>query len=59
MDAVQYNFRAVVPEECVWDRGQLSHKVNLFDIQMKYADVNPTEDVIRYVLSLSREGGRR
>jgi maleamate amidohydrolase len=59
VDAVQYNFRAVVPEECVWDRGQLSHKVNLFDMQMKYADVNPTEDVIRYVLSLSREGGRR
>ena len=49
VDAVQYNFRAIVPEECAWDRGQLSHEVNLFDIQMKYGDVNPTDDVIRYV----------
>jgi maleamate amidohydrolase len=50
VDAAQYNFRAIVPQECVWDRGQLSHKVNLFDIQMKYGDVNPVEDVIAYVL---------
>jgi nicotinamidase-related amidase len=59
VDAVQYNFRAIVPEECVWDRGLLSHKVNLFDIQMKYGDVNPTDDVIRYVQGLKRDGMAR
>jgi nicotinamidase-related amidase len=52
VDAAQYNYRAVVPEECVWDRGQLTHKVNLFDIQMKYGDVKGTAAVIDYVRSL-------
>lgn len=52
VDAAQYNFRAIVPEECVWDRGTLTHKVNLFDIQMKYGDVKRTDDVIAYVEGL-------
>jgi len=52
VDAAQYNFRSVVPEECVWDRGQLTHKVNLFDIQMKYGDVKPTAGVIDYIRGL-------
>jgi nicotinamidase-related amidase len=52
VDAAQYNYRAIVPEECVWDRGQLTHKVNLFDIQMKYGDVKETATVIDYVRSL-------
>lgn len=54
VDAAQYNFRSIVPEECVWDRGELSHKVNLFDIQMKYGDVKSTDDVIAYLRSLPR-----
>lgn len=49
VDAAQYNLHAIVPEECVWDRGELTHKVNLFDIQMKYGDVKTTDDVIAYV----------
>ena len=49
VDAAQYNFHSVVPEECVWDRGTLTHKVNLFDIQMKYGDVKPTREVIDYL----------
>ncbi|MEA2330762.1 MAG: maleamate amidohydrolase [Thermoleophilaceae bacterium] len=52
VDAAQYNFRTVVPEECVWDRGELTHKVNLFDMQMKYADVKTTDEVIEYVHTL-------
>jgi nicotinamidase-related amidase len=52
VDAAQYNYRAIVPEECVWDRGQLTHKVNLFDIQMKYGDVKETAAVIEYIGSL-------
>lgn len=54
VDAAQYNFRSIVPEECVWDRGELSHKVNLFDIQMKYGDVKSTDDVIAYIESLPK-----
>jgi maleamate amidohydrolase len=54
VDAAQYNFRVVVPEECVWDRGELTHKVNLFDIQMKYGDVRTADEVIEYLQSLPK-----
>ena len=52
VDAAQYNFRSIVPEECVWDRGELTHKVNLFDIQMKYGDVRAVDEVIAYIEGL-------
>ena len=32
VDAFSYNFRTVVPEECVYDRSRVSHAVNLFDM---------------------------
>jgi len=34
-----------VVEECVFDRSELIHKVNLFDMHHKYADVMHLEDV--------------
>jgi maleamate amidohydrolase len=49
LDAFQYNYHVIVPEECVADRGQVPHKVNLFDMHMKYADVAPLSEVIAYV----------
>ena len=52
VDATQYNYRSIVPEECVWDRSMISHKVNLLDIQMKYGDVKKTDAVIEYFQSL-------
>lgn len=52
VDAAQYNFRSVVPHECVWDRSMISHKVNLLDIQMKYGDVTGVDDVIAYIEGL-------
>ena len=52
VDAAQYNLRSIVPEECVWDRSQISHKVNLLDIHIKYGDVKPTDEVIAYFASL-------
>ncbi len=55
IDGFSYNFRVVVPEECVADRAIIPHKVNLFDMHMKYADVLPLEHVIAY---LQRRGGR-
>jgi nicotinamidase-related amidase len=54
VDAAQYNYRSIVPEECVWDRGELTHKVNLFDIQMKYGDVRSTADVVSYLRGLPK-----
>ena len=49
VDAFSYNYIVVVPEECVADRGELPHKVNLFDIHQKYGDVMPLDDVIAYL----------
>jgi maleamate amidohydrolase len=47
VDGVSYGFRAMVPEDAVFDRGTVSHAVNLFDIASKYADVLPVTEVIR------------
>jgi maleamate amidohydrolase len=49
VDAFSYNFIVIVPEECVGDRGVVSHKVSLFDMQMKYANVVPLSEVIDYL----------
>ena len=55
LDAFNYNFRVIVPEECVCDRGATSHKVALFDIHMKYGDVVPMAEVLAYLKAV-RQG---
>jgi nicotinamidase-related amidase len=45
VDGRSYRFKVVVVEECVYDRHQASHAINLFDMNQKYADVLPLEDV--------------
>jgi maleamate amidohydrolase len=52
IDAFSYNFKISVVEECVFDRGQSSHKINLFDMAMKYADVISLKEAIDYVRAL-------
>jgi maleamate amidohydrolase len=51
LDAFNFNYRVIVPEECVCDRGDVSHKVALFEIHMKYGDVVPLADVLEHVES--------
>jgi maleamate amidohydrolase len=51
VDAVSYGYRTIVPIECVGDRAEGPHRWNLFDIDAKYADVEPLEDVLSSVLS--------
>lgn len=46
IDAFAYNFKVVVPQECVYDRSRTSHAVNLWDMNAKYADVMPVADAI-------------
>ena len=46
VDAFAYNFRALVPQDAVYDRSRTSHAVNLFDMASKYADVMPTDAAI-------------
>lgn len=52
LDARQYGFKPVVPESCVWDRGELAHKANLFDIHMKIGDVTSTDAAIDHLRAL-------
>jgi len=52
IDAFSYNMKVSVVEECVFDRGQASHKINLFDMAMKYADVISLKETIDYIRSL-------
>lgn len=52
IDSFSNNFRTIVVEEAVFDRAELPHKANLFDMQQKYADVTPIEEVLAYVRSL-------
>ncbi len=54
LDGYSYNLRVIVPEECVGDRCAVSHKVNLFDMHMKYADVVPLAQVLNNLESLAR-----
>lgn len=48
VDAFSHNYRVVVVEDCVFDRAETTHLVNLFDLDAKYADVVPAREVIAY-----------
>ena len=49
VDAYSYGFHNVLVEECTYDRSMLSHKVNLFDLHHKYADVMHVGEVIAHL----------
>ena len=49
VDAYSYGFHTAVVEECCFDRSILSHKVNLFDLHHKYADVMHLDEVKRHL----------
>jgi maleamate amidohydrolase len=51
-DAFQHDLKAAVIEECVYDRGQASHAVNLWDINAKYADVISLDEALAYLNKL-------
>lgn len=49
VDGFSHNYRMIVVEEGTFDRGQASHAINLFDMDMKYADVEPLDSVLSYL----------
>ncbi len=57
VDAFSLNYRVVVVEDCCFDRGETSHRVNLFDLNAKYADVLPLDEVVAHLATLA--GQRR
>lgn len=52
VDAFSHNYRVFVPEECCGDMAVVSHKVSLFDMHMKCADVLPLDAVLEYLAGL-------
>jgi maleamate amidohydrolase len=51
--AHNYNFHVIVPAEAVGDRSASAHEANLFDIDARYADVVPLNDVLHKLNSVS------
>jgi maleamate amidohydrolase len=49
VDAYSHGFHVVLVEECCFDRSLLSHKVNLFDLHHKYADVMHLDEVLDHL----------
>jgi N-carbamoylsarcosine amidase len=48
-DALGEGFRSVIVRECIGDRVPAAIEWNLFDLDMKYCDVEPLENVLRYI----------
>ena len=46
VDGYSAGYHMTLVEECCFDRSEISHKVNLFDLHHKYADVMKVADVI-------------
>jgi maleamate amidohydrolase len=55
VDALQHGYRPVVPQEAVGDRNPAAHEANLYDIDAKYGDVVPVDEVLLYVQELAQE----
>jgi nicotinamidase-related amidase len=53
VDAASNRFRVAVLEECVFDRHEAAHAINLFDMEQKYADVIPLSEGVAYLGSLT------
>lgn len=47
IDAYDYRFKTIVVEDCVFDRAMTPHRINLFDMAAKYANVLSLSEVIR------------
>ena len=52
VDAVSYNYLCIVVEDACFDRVAASHALSLFDMHIRYADVLPSPEVLRYIDSL-------
>lgn len=49
VDAYSAGYHVTLAEECVFDRSLLSHKVNLFDLHHKYADVLGVDEIVAHL----------
>ena len=54
IDATSLSFKTALIEECVFDRLEMAHRANMFDIQYKYCDVLPIAEVYEYLEGLNK-----
>lgn len=57
VDGCTYRYSMVVVEECVFDRHEAPHAIDLFTMNQKYADVVPLEDALEYLLDWKKTAG--
>lgn len=55
VDAFSYDLRVVVAGDATFDRVQASHRVGLFDLDLKYADVVSSEQVVGHLLASAKD----
>ncbi len=55
VDGLQYGFRVMVAKEAVGDRAAPAHEQSLFDLNAKYADVVPVDQVLAYLSKLPQK----
>jgi nicotinamidase-related amidase len=48
VDSLSHGYRTIVPEECVADKHESPHFANLYDMNVKYADVLPVSEVLDF-----------
>jgi nicotinamidase-related amidase len=53
VDGASYDYKVVVPHDACYDRSPISHAVNLFDMDAKYAQVVPTAEAVAMVNTLA------
>ncbi|MEJ1158415.1 isochorismatase family protein [Prosthecomicrobium sp. N25] len=53
VDGYSSGYHVTLVEECTFDRSDLIHKVNLFDLHHKYADVMKVDEVIGHLGGLA------
>jgi maleamate amidohydrolase len=49
IDGYSNGFHMTIAEECAYDRSMISHKINLFDMHHKYADVMHVDAVVDHL----------
>ena len=49
VDGYSNGIHITIAEECVFDRHMLSHKINLFDMHHKYADVMHVDEIVQHL----------
>jgi nicotinamidase-related amidase len=49
VDGCTYRYKMIVVEECVFDRTEATHAIDLFTMNQKYADVVPLDSALSYI----------